>query len=30
MEVHYNNCRKKKKPEKEKVMFSCRETEEKG
>jgi len=30
MEVFYNNFRKKKKLEKEKVMFSCRETKEKS
>jgi len=30
MEVFYNNFRKKKKPEKEKVMFSCKETKEKS
>jgi hypothetical protein len=30
MEVHYNNFRKKKKPEKGKVMFSCKETKEKS
>jgi hypothetical protein len=29
IEVHYNNFIKKKKQEKEKVMFSCKETKEK-